>query len=95
MVDGAVNLTLSLGPPHNNWSGYVEGNGPQSSVTGALTVPNLNTPLVAGSIMSEWVGIDGDGSSDLIQAGIQEYADPSDPPRLLHALCVVGDPSGS
>jgi hypothetical protein len=83
-VFGYFSSTATLGEQgygsSPNWSGYVEGNGPQSSVTGTFAVPNLNTPLVEGSIMSEWVGIDGDSNSDLIQAGIQEYAAPSDPP---------------
>lgn len=63
--------------PNATWSGYVEENGPNSGVTGTFTVPSLTSPLQSGSNFSEWVGIDGYGNSSLIQAGIDEYPDPS------------------
>jgi hypothetical protein len=55
-----------------NWSGYYATCGPYTGVTGTFTVPSLVTPK-AGSIVSEWVGIDGATNTDLIQAGVDEY----------------------
>lgn len=61
-----------------NWSGYGVGGGPYTAVSGTFTVPSLYNTDPAGTDMSEWVGIDGFSDSSLIQAGIQEYPDPSD-----------------
>ena len=47
----------------SNWSGYVELNGPFTSVTGAFSVPSLVQGTPHGDQMSEWVGIDG-GTGD-------------------------------
>ncbi len=63
-----------------NWSGYIEENGPFTSVTGTFSVPSLlpNTPT--SDLMAEWVGIDGgNGGNSLIQAGFNETPDPHDP----------------
>lgn len=61
-----------------NWSGYITGSGPYQAVTGTFTVPSL-TSVSSGSYLAEWVGIDGAGNSDLIQAGVAESPDPSSP----------------
>lgn len=60
----------------SNWSGYGAENGPNTAVTGTFTVPSLDAGQT-GTNMSEWVGIDGMANSSLIQAGIDEYPDPS------------------
>lgn len=52
-----------------NWSGYVATGGPFTSVTGTWTVPQPN-PSVAG-VDATWVGIGGQSSRDLIQAGTE------------------------
>jgi hypothetical protein len=54
----------------SNWSGYIERGGPFTSVTGTFNVPTVTN--AAGTDNSQWVGIDGDSNSDLIQAGIAE-----------------------
>ncbi|HXW79374.1 MAG TPA: G1 family glutamic endopeptidase [Acidimicrobiales bacterium] len=54
-----------------NWSGYVAMNGPYRAVTGTFTVPTI-TRYIAGSSISEWVGIDGYDNRSLIQAGVNE-----------------------
>jgi hypothetical protein len=60
----------------SNWSGYAMGSGPYTYVSGTFTVPNLYaTP--GATYMSTWAGIDGAFNSDLIQAGVDEYYDPS------------------
>jgi hypothetical protein len=62
-----------------NWSGYVVTGGPFTWVTGMFSVPRLYSGTPVGDEMGEWVGIDGVGSSTVIQAGIGEYPDPSNP----------------
>jgi hypothetical protein len=58
-----------------NWSGYVVGDGPYTSVTGTFNVPNLGaTPTLTMTV--EWVGIDGAANASLIQAGVIELYDP-------------------
>ncbi len=60
-----------------NWSGYVETTSSAfTSASGTMTVPTLDPGDATGSALAEWVGIDGDTNSDLIQAGVG--ADPSD-----------------
>ena len=60
----------------SNWSGYAMGNGPYNYVSGTFNVPDLYaTP--GATYLSEWAGIDGATNSDLIQAGVDEYYDPS------------------
>jgi hypothetical protein len=59
-----------------NWSGYAMGSGPYTYVSGTFTVPGLYaTP--GATYMSTWAGIDGAFNTDLIQAGVDEYYDPS------------------
>ncbi|HXW82095.1 MAG TPA: G1 family glutamic endopeptidase, partial [Acidimicrobiales bacterium] len=54
-----------------NWSGYVLTAGQYTAINGAFTVPQV-TRYVAGSTVSEWVGVDGYGNSSLVQAGVDE-----------------------
>ncbi len=62
----------------SNWSGYIELNGPFTSVTGTFSVPSLVAGTPPNDLMSEWVGIDGgNGDSSLIQAGFNESPDPN------------------
>ena len=64
----------------SNWSGYIELNGPFTSVTGTFSVPSLLPHIPASDLMAEWVGIDGGaGGNSLIQAGFNEVPDPNDP----------------
>ena len=55
----------------SNWSGYVETNGPYTAITGTFVVPSV-THYLAGSTVSEWVGVDGWANRSLIQAGVNE-----------------------
>jgi hypothetical protein len=55
----------------SNWSGYVETNGPYTAITGTFVVPSVSKYL-AGSTVSEWVGVDGWANRSLIQAGVDE-----------------------
>ena len=51
----------------NNWSGYVLEGGYYTAVRGTWTIPH--TPGEPLSANAEWVGIGGQGTPDLIQAG--------------------------
>ena len=63
-----------------NWSGYIELDGPFTSVTGTFSVPSLLPHIATSDLMAEWVGIDGGtGGVSLIQAGFNETPDPNDP----------------
>ncbi len=55
----------------SNWSGYVETDGPFTAITGTFVVPSV-THYLAGSTVSEWVGVDGWANRSLIQAGVNE-----------------------
>ncbi|MGC8635325.1 MAG: G1 family glutamic endopeptidase [Candidatus Limnocylindrales bacterium] len=71
------NSVSSTSITSNNWSGYVVGDGPYTSVTGTFTVPGLAASPTE-TVTSEWVGIDGSGgTSSLIQAGVTETYKPS------------------
>ncbi|MHB1500010.1 MAG: G1 family glutamic endopeptidase [Candidatus Dormibacteria bacterium] len=61
-----------------NWSGYFMGDGPYTQVSGTFSVPSLYQGQ-SNSYMAEWAGIDGASNSNLIQAGIVETQDPSNP----------------
>jgi hypothetical protein len=70
---GTPSMTISQS---TNWSGYVVGDGPYTSVTGTFDVPNLvATPT--RTFTAEWVGIDGAANRSLIQAGVVEMFDPT------------------
>jgi hypothetical protein len=55
----------------SNWSGYVETGGPYTAITGTFVVPSVSQYL-AGSTVSEWVGVDGWADRSLVQAGVNE-----------------------
>jgi hypothetical protein len=64
----------------SNWSGYYVGNGPFTQVSGTFSVTSLDAAATSDDEMAEWVGIGGVASGDnLIQAGIVEYLDPTNP----------------
>jgi len=57
-----------------NWSGaaaFAPADKPYRFVGGQWTVPSPNTPSDGSYYASEWVGIDGWGSSDVLQAGTE------------------------
>jgi Peptidase A4 family len=61
-----------------NWAGYAVT--PGSGVTGVqstFTVPPVGA--VPPGFSATWAGIGGDGTSDLIQAGVEEQSTPSNP----------------
>ena len=53
-----------------NWSGYAETGSGYTAVTATWTVPTV-TPTSDDRYSSHWIGIDGDGNSDLIQLGTE------------------------
>jgi hypothetical protein len=55
----------------SNWAGYAAGSGTFTSVTGTWTVPQPSASP-AGSSDAAWVGIGGESTRDLIQAGTQQ-----------------------
>jgi hypothetical protein len=63
----------------SNWSGYSVIGNSFTSVTGTLSVPSLVSGTPTSDALGAWVGIDGANNTSLIQAGIGEYVDPSDP----------------
>jgi hypothetical protein len=81
-------LSISVGPAmltqgSGNWSGYEAESGPFTYVTGTFTVPTLVTGTPDADALSEWVGVDGVNDTSLIQAGISEHIDPSNPDLVL------------
>ena len=59
-----------------NWAGYVATSGTFTAVMGTWTVPEPTAgPTISGE--ATWVGIGGVSSSDLIQAGTDEFVVPS------------------
>jgi peptidase A4-like protein len=73
-------VTARLGSPgisnatSNNWSGaanFSPASKPYSFVGGQWTVPSPNTTADGSYYASEWVGIDGWNSSDVLQAGTE------------------------
>lgn len=73
----AYNTTSQMAGTSSNWSGYIVGAGPYTSVSGTFSVPNLAaTPTQ--TVAAEWVGIDGAAKDGpLIQAGATETYDPA------------------
>lgn len=58
----------------NNWSGamhFAPSGKPYRFVGGQWTVPSPNTPDTGSFFASEWVGIDGWNSNDVLQAGTE------------------------
>jgi hypothetical protein len=84
----AATLSLAVFPPSlsgpaatsSNWSGYIELNGPFTTVTGTFSVPSLVPGTSTNDVFAEWVGIDGgNGDNALIQAGLNESIEPGSP----------------
>jgi Peptidase A4 family/ell wall binding domain 2 (CWB2) len=63
----------------SNWSGYAVTGTTFTSVTGTFNAPSLVSGTSTSAALGAWVGIDGANNTSLIQAGIGEYVDPSDP----------------
>jgi Peptidase A4 family len=65
----------------SNWAGYSTTGGPFSVVKGTFTVPSVSPGTPTYDQVAEWVGVDGASNADtsLIQAGVDEYSDPSNP----------------
>ncbi len=64
----------------SNWSGYIANGGPFSAVSGTFVVPSLVPGQSVSNELAEWVGVDGVvGDQSLIQAGVDEYFDPTQP----------------
>jgi len=92
----SITVTPAVTPPppapsvatdtSTNWSGYVLDGGPFTSVRGTFTVPTLFTSPASGSV-AEWVGLDGDSSSNpsVLQAGVAEDYDVGSNRYLVHA----------
>jgi hypothetical protein len=60
-----------------NWSGYAITGRTYTGITGHWVVPQVQTPATKGlrkkaAYSSSWVGIDGYGNEDLIQAGTEQ-----------------------
>ena len=72
-VSTAADIPMFTSP---NWSGYVEQGGPFTAVSGTFTVPSVAVSSTRTET-SEWVGIDGANNTSLIQAGVDEFYDPS------------------
>ncbi len=65
VIGNGINVQQS-----SNWSGYAETAGGYTSATANWTVPSVSA--TSGSTYSSaWVGIDGDGNSNLIQTGTE------------------------
>lgn len=52
-----------------NWSGYAETGGPFTSVSASWNVPTAQETASGTYAAGQWIGIDGDGNSHLIQTG--------------------------
>ena len=65
----------------SNWSGYSTSGGPFTVVKGTFTVPSVQPGTPPYDQVAEWVGVDGASNTDtsLIQAGVDEFSDPTDP----------------
>jgi Peptidase A4 family len=65
----------------SNWSGYSTTGGPFTVVKGTFTVPSVKPGTPPYDQVAEWVGVDGASNADtsLIQAGVDEFSDPTDP----------------
>jgi hypothetical protein len=55
-----------------NWSGYLLEGGPYRAVTGTFQVPLVYATAGCRETYAQWVGVDGAGNPDLLQAGISE-----------------------
>jgi hypothetical protein len=73
-VTSAVSGLTAVDSTSSNWSGYAETGTSFTHATGTFTIPSIVANGAVGDT-SEWVGIDGTGNSDLIQAGVDEEVD--------------------
>lgn len=86
-------LTVNSNATNAIWAGYVEQSSTAfTSVSGTFTVPTLQ--LSPQNDVMPWVGIDGYGTSDLIQAGVEAYVYPPAAPTYEAWWQTVG-PTGS
>lgn len=95
IAPSATSPDLSIGSSTTNtiWAGYVEQSSSAfTSVSGTFTVPTINTS--PSKDVMPWVGIDGYGTSDLIQAGVTASVDPPGTPTYEAWWATVG-PNGS
>jgi hypothetical protein len=91
--EGAPELTVGSSVSGPIWAGYVaRASAAFTSVSGTFTVPTLySTP---SNSVTPWVGIDGYGTSNLIQAGVEASVDPPGSPAYEAWWETVG-PAGS
>ncbi len=77
----AASSTPPASTQSSNWSGYSTTGGPFTVVKGTFTVPSVTPGTPSYDQVAEWVGVDGANNADtsLIQAGVDEYSDPSSP----------------
>jgi hypothetical protein len=81
---GTTTIPVYQGPPagssgsvhasdeaSSNWAGYVATGGHYTGSTAAWVVPTIQ-PSQSPEAASQWVGVDGFGNSNLIQAGVTE-----------------------
>jgi hypothetical protein len=80
-VPGTVPSAPVTDEESSNWSGYSSTGGPFTVVKGTFTVPAPVAGTSPRAEVAEWVGVDGTSASDpsLIQAGVDEQADPNSP----------------
>jgi hypothetical protein len=78
VLAGLPTTTATMMGTSSNWSGYAAIDGQYTAVAGTFQVPSL-AAAQSDSYMGEWVGIDGWGSSTVIQAGVDEEPDPANP----------------
>ncbi|HUY30788.1 MAG TPA: G1 family glutamic endopeptidase [Acidimicrobiales bacterium] len=76
----ALSITVALPPSGvtytTNWAGYEVSGGPFTAVTGTFVVPGV-AASPGGTLVAEWVGVDGASNTSLIQAGVEEAYDPA------------------
>ena len=58
-----------------NWAGYIDRGGPFTAVAGTFNVPSIAAGS-SGTDVAEWIGVDGDSNTDLIQAGVAQTTQP-------------------
>jgi len=63
--------TIVVASQSYNWAGYVATGQAFNTVTGSWIVPAVSCPAGATSYSSQWIGIDGDGSSTVEQDGTE------------------------
>ncbi|MHB1854596.1 MAG: G1 family glutamic endopeptidase [Acidimicrobiales bacterium] len=82
VLAGLPTTTATTMGTSSNWSGYAAIDGHYTAIAGTFQVPSLGSAQ-SGSYMGEWVGIDGWGSSTVIQAGIDEQPNPANPQEFF------------